>query len=160
MAMFEGPPPPLLPLLDAADLWDEADRNKIETKREKIRRRFPQFRFHVFSVMLPAGTKLPLFGFWLLNACPLGADETAEDRAWTVLLLLDVRNGQAAVVPGYAAEHWIPDDDWKKILSSMSRHWQAGGTADAVVRYLETTAAFLEHTWKSRGLRRIARSRS
>jgi hypothetical protein len=83
-----------------------------------------------------------------------------EERAWTVLLLINAKSGQAAVIPGYAAEHWIPDDDWKKVLSSMSKYWMAGRTADAVVRYFETAAAFLEHTWKSRRFRRNARLRS
>ena len=160
MAMFEGPPPPLLPILDAAGLWDDTELTRIKTTCEKLRIRFPQFRFHICTVMLPAETSLPLFGFWLLNACPLDGGETTEDRSWTVLLLLNARTGQAAVVPAYAAEHWVTDEDWSKILTSMAKPWKSGKTANAVIGFLKTTGAFLDQTWKTRGLRRSKRSRS
>ena len=160
MKIFAGPPPPLMPLLDVADLWKESDVKKIEAAREKLRRRFPQFNFHVCTAVLPEDKPLPLFGFWLLNACPFYVNETAEDRSWTVLLLLNANNGQAAVVPGYAAEHWISDEDWMKILALMAKPWKAGKTAEAVVRFFEGSATFLDHAWKIRGLRRSKKSRS
>lgn len=160
MTMFPGPPPPLLPLLDAAGLWDAAETHRIETAAENLRRRFPQFHFHVCSVMLPPEMRLPAFGFWLLNTCPLDSGETAEDRAWAVLLLINARTGQAAVVPGYSAEPWLGDDDWTKILSSMAATWTASKPAAAVIRFFETTAAFLDRAWKLRGLHSSSNSRS
>jgi hypothetical protein len=160
MTMFPDPPPPLLPLLDAASLWDAVDTRRIETAREKLRRCFPQFHFHVCTVMLPEDIRLPVFGFWLLNACPFYVNETAEDRAWTVLLLIDAGTGKCAVIPGYSAEQWLSDDDLAKVLSSMAPAWKAGESAAAVIRYFETCSTFLEHVWKLRGLRRSKKSKS
>jgi len=149
-----------MPLFDAAELWNAADVRKIETAREKLRRRFPQFHFHVCTVMLPEETSLPVFGFWLLNVCPFYVNETAEDRSWTILLLINARTGKCAVIPGYSAEPWISDDNWIRILSLMAAPWKAGKTADAVVRYFETAGLALGHVWKTRGLRRSRFSRS
>ena len=160
VVMFPDPPPPLMPLLDAAGLWIPDEMKMIETAREKLRRRFPQFHFHICTVMLPPETKLPAFGFWLLNVCPFYVNETAEDRAWTVLLLINARTGQAAVIPGYSAEHWISDEDWTKILATMSPAWKAGKSAQAVIRFFETSAACLDRSWKLRGLRRSKHPRS
>jgi hypothetical protein len=159
MVMFPDPPPPLLPVLDAAALWNDSDVRSIEAAREKLRRRFPQLRFHVCSVALPASTSLPAFGFWLLNACPFYVNETAAERAWAVMLLVNAASGQAAVVPGYAAERWLDDADWSKVLASMSTHWKAGRHKDAVLRFFETSAPFLEQSWKVRGLRKGKRAK-
>lgn len=103
---------------------------------------------------LPPETKLPLFGFWLLNACPLHEKETSEERAWTVLLLIDVASGRAAAVPGYAAESCINDDDWQKALSSMGHRWESGNTADAVVEFFKSSRSHLDESWKRDGSRR------
>lgn len=158
MRMFPDPPPPLLTILDAAGLWNDSDVRLIEAAREKLRRRYPQFRFHVCTVALPATTSLPVFGFWLLNTCPYDVNETAAERAWTVLLLINAVCGQAAVVSGYSAERWLDDADWSKVLASMSTHWKAGRSTAAVLRFFETSATFLEQSWKARGLRKGKRS--
>ncbi len=154
VAMFPDSPPPLLPILDAAGIWNDADIRKIEAAREKVRSRFPQLHWRVCTVSLPVGTALPVFGFWLLNTCPLHGFETPEERAWTVLLLIDVESGQAAAIPGYAAEPCLGDADWQDILGTMTAPWQAGNTAEAVVGFFKNSRSRLEESWKRTGSRR------
>jgi hypothetical protein len=153
MAVFSDPAPPLMPLLDAAGIWNHADVRKIEAASHKLHRRYPQFRWHVCSVVLPRGTSLPLFGFWMLNVCPFYIHETARERAWAVLLLLDAGSGQAAVIPGYSAERWLGDEDWRKILATMAGPWKAGQAGAAVLRFFETASRFLDQSWKHGGRR-------
>ncbi len=160
MEMFPDPPPPLLPLLDAAALWSPEETRKIEAAVEKIRRIYPQIRFHVFTVVLPPGTNLPTFGFWLLNAAPLAADESPQDRSWSVLLLIDACSGKAAVVPGYSAEHWIDHDEWTRILAAMAPAWKSGRSAKAVQRFFHACEASLGRAWKLRVSRRMTRIQS
>lgn len=157
MRMFPHAPPPLLTVLDAAGLWKEADVRAIEAARERLRRRFPQFLFHVCTVALPAATSLPAFGFWMLNVAPFDVNETADERAWAVLLVIDAASGKAAVVLGYSAERWLEDASWIKALASMSPHWKAGRTAAAVIRFFETSGSLLDQSWRARGLRRSKR---
>jgi hypothetical protein len=157
MEMFSGAPPPLAPVLDAVGIWNADDLRKIEAAREPLRLRFPQFHWCVCSVCLGPETSLPLFGFWLLNACPLAEHETAEHRTWTVLLLIDVKSGQAAAIPGYAAEPWLSDGDWRKILAEMAPNWRVRDTAGAVAGYFANCANFLEATWQRRNGRRSRR---
>jgi hypothetical protein len=159
LRMFPGSPPPLLSILDAADLWSAQDQRRIEAARGKLLRLFPQFRFHICSVALAEDISLPAFGFWMLNVSPLYVGETADGRAWSVLLLVNANDGAMAVAQGYAAERWLGDEEWRKILWTMAPSWKAGDAGGAVLRFLESTTTFLTHTWKARGLRRAKRAK-
>ena len=154
MRIFPDAPPPLLPILDAAGIFKDKDIRRIEAGRDALRRRFPQFKWKICTVCLPPETSLPLFGFWLLNACPFHEKETLEERAWTVLLLVNAVSGQAAVVTGYAAEPFLSDDEWKTILADMGEPWKAGKTADAVLCFFQSSRNQLNRAWKRFGSRR------
>lgn len=156
MRIFSDSPPPLLPILDAAGIFKNKDIRRIEAGRDALHRRFPQFQWRICTVCLPAETSLPLFGFWLLNACPFHEKETSEERAWTVLLLINADSGQAAVVTGYAAEPFLSDDEWKTLLAAMGEPWSAGMPADAILRFFQLSREELNRACKRYGSRRAA----
>jgi hypothetical protein len=151
VTMFSDTPPPLLPILDAAGILKAKDFSKIEAARERLHRRFPQFRWRICTVTLPPETRLPVFGFWLLNMCPLDSAETREDRASTVLLLINAASGQVSAIPGYAVESYLSDDTWKLILQEMAESWQRGKSCEAIVRFFTATLNQLEIAWASYG---------
>ncbi len=157
VGLFPDDPPPLLPVLDAVGLLSADGERKIGSAVERLRKRFPQFHWKVCIVNLPEGTSLPVFGFWLLNACPLHGAETVDERAWTVLLLINAANGQAAVAPGYGADPFLADEEWKSALSRMAAPWQAGKPVDAILRFLDASRSNLDHAWKRYGARRSGR---
>ena len=151
MEIFPDPPPPLLPILDAAGLFNDRDLRKIESARSAMHARFPQFRWKICSLFLPPEKRLPLFGFWLLNVCPFHGDETDEERAWTVLLLINAANGQVAAVPGYAAEPFLSDDESRPMAHTSSR-----SPALATISARFTTPQVCP-VWRTRGSSTIAR---
>jgi hypothetical protein len=157
MDLFPEAPPPLMPILDAAGIFSGRDVRKIETARDKLRRRFPQFHWRVCTAVLPAEANLAVFGFWLLNVCPFHGKETAEDRAATVLLLIDGGTGKVAAVPGYAVEPVLSDESWKAVLAGMAGPWRAGRPVEAVILFFKNTRIHLERAWKSYGARRSVR---
>lgn len=158
MRIFTDSPPPLLPILDAAGIFKDKDVRRIEAGRDALRRRFPQFQWRICTVCLTAETSLPLFGFWLLNACPFHENETLEERAWTILLLVNADSGQAAVVTGYAAEPFLSDEEWKDILATMSEPWRSGLPADAVLRFFKSSRYQLNRAWRRYGSRQNGKS--
>jgi hypothetical protein len=83
----------------------------------------------------------------LLNASPLHGDETVEQRAWTVLLVINAEHGKVAVAAGYAAETCISDDEWKTVLSTMAAPWAAGNPSAAICQFFDTTRRHLERNW-------------
>jgi len=149
MAMFPGAPPPLLPILDVADVWNASDIRLIDAARTDVEKRFPQFRWRFCALDMPPGVKLNLLGFWLLNAAPLVPPETEQDRAWTVLLIINRSNGHAAVIPGYAAEPWITDPAWLDALREMRLPWRSGESGKAVTAFLNASRKLLEREWKN-----------
>lgn len=156
LELFPDDPPPLLPVLDAVGLLPKDGVRKICSAVNRLRAHFPQFQWKVCIVNLPAGSSLPIFGFWLLNASPLYG-ETADERAWTVLLLINEANGQAAVIPGYGAEPFLADDEWKGALSLMAEPWQSGKPVEAILRFFKGARANLDHARKRYGARRSGR---
>lgn len=147
LEMFGDNPPPLLPLLDVADLWNAKDQRLIKAAISRFNRRFPQIRWRICGVALGKEVHLPLFGFWLLNACPLANGETADDRSWTVLLLVDSDTLHASVTTGYRAEVWLSDDMWEKALEQTKHPFQAGNPGLAVSAFLKTSRSLLEKAW-------------
>lgn len=153
LAMFPDAAPLLLPVLDTIGLLKERDLRKIGKARNQVTKRFPQFHWRVCVVSLPAETSLQLLGFWLLNASPLDEQETAEQRVWTVLLVVNADTGNAAVTAGYAAEACMTDDEWKSVLTEMGKSWTTGNPALALVEFFKSSQRQLERNWKRFGSR-------
>jgi hypothetical protein len=147
LAMFPGAAPPLLPISDPLGLLNASGLRKISQTRDKLIRRFPQLQWRISIDRLAIDTPLPLLGFWLLNASPLHGDETVEQRAWTVLLVINAEHGKVAVAAGYAAETCISDDEWKTVLSTMAAPWAAGNPSAAICQFFDTTRRHLERNW-------------
>jgi len=148
LEMFGDSPPPLLPLLDVADLWNEKQQRKIEAAVKIFNKRFPQINWRICAVALGPGVSLPMFGFWLMNVCPLMPDETAADREWTVLLLVNANSGQASVTTGYSAEVWLSDEMWDNALAETADPFARGRPDQAVVLFLNRAREHFEKAWK------------
>lgn len=148
VGMFGDSPPPLLPILDVADLWDAKAQRKITEEVRAFGKRFPQLRWRICSVALGAEVSLPLFGFWLMNASPLIPGESAEDREWAILLLVDSNSGRASVTAGYQAEVWLSDEMWAKALAETAEPLRTGHPDRAVVLFLRKAKHLFESAWK------------
>lgn len=145
--MFGDDPPPLLPILDVANIWDEKDQRAIKAAIARFNRRFPQIRWRICGVALGGEISLPLFGFWLLNASPLAAEETEKERSWTVLLLVDADTRRASITAGYRAEVWLSDDMWERALTETKEPFRAGKPGVAVSVLLQTSQTLFEKAW-------------
>lgn len=148
IGMFGGNAPPLSRLLDVADVWNEAGKARIDSLVDGMSERFPQIKWSICTVSLPPGTRLEVFGFWLMNAGPMRENETVEDRLWTVLLVIDADTGRASVTPGYRAETWLSDEMWDAALHEVPRLFRDGNPVGAVVQFFETTGLLLEKAWR------------
>lgn len=146
MAMFPIPLPPLGPMLDAAGLWTPSEHAAISRRVKVMGRRFPQIRWSVCSIDSEGIPNLRLFGFWMLNVSPLAAGETEEDRAWTILMVINA--GKVALVPGYGVEPWVSDDLWQRALREMSVPWAHGEYAAAIQRFFKAAEKTLTLGWK------------
>jgi hypothetical protein len=145
--IFGDSPPPLMPFLDVADIWNEKDQQKIKAAVNRFGKRFPQIRWRICAVALGREISMPLFGFWLMNVCPLMDGESAEDREWTVLLLVEANALRASVTTGYRAEVWLSDEMWDKALAETTDHFRRGNPGLAVAEFLKSSQVLFEKAW-------------
>lgn len=132
MKMFGKAAPAMTQILDVENVWTAAQQKFLEKEIAKMRRLFPQIHWCLLSVSLPPQSDLRLFGFWFFNVSPLAAEEQAEQRAWTILLTMDVAQKQIGITPGYCIEPLLADDEWEKLLLTLRTAWIK---ADAIAGY-------------------------
>lgn len=147
-------------MLDTVGVWTGEQWREIQAAAVALTRDFPQTRWRFCTVSLPASQPLPLFAFWFFNAAPLAEDESEDDRAWTALLTIDVRTGRASAVSGYALERWITGNDWAKILAEASTVATEKSPAEFPLAFLRTARSFLEHAWRTAGVKRKRKRKS
>ncbi len=146
--MFGDAPPPLLPILDIANVWNKKDQRKIKAAVARFKRRFPQIEWRICGVALDSKISLPLFGFWLLNAARLEEEETEKQRSWTVILVVDANTRSTSITVGYRAEVWLSDDMWERALAETKEPFRAGKPGEAVSAFLDASLVLFEKSWQ------------
>ena len=91
---------------------------------------------------------LALFGFWLLNACPLLSDETDESREWTVLLLVDGASTRVSISCGYRAEVWVSTEMWNQIIPDATALISKQKPLKAVLHLIQRSEKLFETAWQ------------
>lgn len=148
LEMFGDDPPPLLPILDVADFWSDKEQRQISVSVKRFNKRFPQIRWRFCAVALPPEVSLPLFGFWMMNVCPLAPGETPEEREWTVVFLVDTNRGRASVTTGYRAEIWLSEEMWEKALAETEEPFAQGRRGLGIARFLDSATGLFTVAWK------------
>jgi len=116
---FRFEPPVMQRWMDNAKVLDTSVRQEIDQIFDRLTKQFPQVNLSVCTVELDDQTNLSEFGFWMMNACRLEDGQTSEQRAWTILLLIDVKRGLLSLTPGYAIEAFMDDAEWQEALKMM-----------------------------------------
>lgn len=130
------------------DGWlSDQELRAIDKTKRSLRSRFPQVRFCIEGVALPAGASLPVYGFWRLNTAPLATRESARHRLWSVLLVIEPLTGRAAVACGYRIGHLVRDDAWQLALQTMCKPWRKGHRKAAICSFLKEAGKQIDLVW-------------
>lgn len=148
LRMFGESAPEMLPIMDPAGIWNEKGRKMIGAEFKSLGRRFPQIKWRICLIALEPGVNLSLFGFWLFNASPLAPGETADDRAWAILLVVDSNSGRTSVTTGYRSEVWLSEKMWLSALAAMAEPLGKGKADFAVVCFLRKARRLLDSAWE------------
>ena len=123
---FPFQPPVMQRWMDNAKVLDEIAKQEIDYLINRLVKQFPQVSLSICTVELDDSIDLPEFGFWMMNACPLKEGQQAKDRAWRILLLVDVKREMISLTPGYSVEAFMNDADWQDALKMMIPDMIAG----------------------------------
>jgi len=109
-----------------------------------ISKRYPQVSPKVCLIPLQADIKIHQMALWMLNQCPLAESETAENKHWQILLLIDTSNNISALSYGYHIEKFIPDESASKLISQLNRSLRKGDTSSPVEELLQDILSILD----------------
>lgn len=137
VSKFPYTAPVLERFMDHAGVADEKLLSDVTAAVDDVMRRFPQVGLYFCMVQLEQTANLSEFGFWMMNACRLQQGQTEEDRAWSILLLVDVQTGVVAVSPGYAIEAFMEDSGWESLLKDISPQLRKGDYREALLGYVQ-----------------------
>ena len=140
---FAFTPPVMERVMDQVGVIDDGLKKEIDAAVLKVQKRFPQVDFHFCIAELDDPIKLPELGFWMMNACLLRDGQVESDRAWSMLVLIDVKRGLVSITPGYAIEAFFEDSGWENILRELSEDLAAGDYRAAIIYFLKSAECLL-----------------
>ncbi|MBT8043463.1 MAG: TPM domain-containing protein [Verrucomicrobiae bacterium] len=140
---FPFKPPVMERFMDHAGVLDERLVYDLNDAADKFSVRFPQVGLYFCTIEMDDPVSLSEFGFWMMNACQLQEGQKEEDRAWSILLLIDVRRGILSLTPGYAIEAFIEDSSWENALQLISPDLATGDYRAALSKYVKHAEALL-----------------
>lgn len=149
--------PVLEQVIDNAGVITPDWRPALDHALAKLARRFPQVGFHFCTVRLENPVKLTEFGFWMMNASQLEPGQQESDRAWSMLVLLDVERGLISLTPGYALEAFIEDSKWEDALRQISRSLVEGDYRKALLSLMAHAERLLSLAGKQ-AMRKVKKS--
>lgn len=140
-----GAAPRLTPMVaDTTGTLSDADQRRLKKRLGEIVERFPQLVpqvvMHRFPPEHPFGTHV----FWLFNHANLAGDSRRGRDNHALMIALDPRRGEAAVMPGYGLEDSLTDDARGRLLGLGAEHWEKGDWIGGLLRVLDALDALLE----------------
>jgi len=145
---FTFKPPVMELMMDHAGITDDELCTDLASAVDKLVRKFPQVGFYFCFVEMDDPVKLSEFGFWLMNASPLQEGQVEKDRAWSLLLLIDVKRGLVSFTPGYAIEAFIEDSRWEESIHQISEDLASGDYRSALLKYVKNAELLLQQSAK------------
>ena len=137
--------PPLLEFfMNPASLLPDDVAGRVRERYDQFRERFPDIRLSFCFIQLTAGTPLSEFAFWLFNSAPNGNDE----RAWRLLLTVDLGAGRMSLNSGYALEPFIDPAQWKAPLNTCAAACAHADWSNALHGFIDHADELLESAWK------------
>ena len=137
LARFPFAAPAMERYIDPMGYLQAGARKRIDQSLTSLRAKFPQVEISICIVDLELQTDPREFGFWMFNASKVRDDAEAAKRPWTILLLIDDKNGRASVTSGYAIEPFIDEDDFEVILRLERDHFLEKDYEKGVLKFIE-----------------------
>ena len=132
--------------MDQAGLFaqdDEKLKADLDAAVDALGKQFPQLGWYFCTLEPDELLSLPEYGFWMMNACLLQDGQDERERAWSLLLLMDVKRGVLSLTPGYAIEAFIDDLEWEKALKVMAEHLSVGDYRAALLGFVRDAGELL-----------------
>jgi uncharacterized membrane protein YgcG len=97
-----------------------------------FRRKFPQSLFSVFVIGPVQGGSISEYTFWLANRARFSSSDVVAGENFDLLLGVDTRAREAALVIGYGLEAYLNEHDLLQALAEAAHAFRAGDYARGI----------------------------
>jgi len=122
---------------DTPGLLNARTQARIRRLLGKMQRHYPQVVLQVVVHPFPEAHPFALHVFWLFNAAVFTSDSLRGKNCHLILLVVDPGRGEAALMPGYGLEPYLPATALDHLLALSEPDWVAGRWGQGVERVLE-----------------------
>ena len=130
--------------MNPAGLLPEDVPGAVRERYDRFCDHFPGIRLSFCFIQLTPGTPLSEFAFWLFNSAPNATDE----RAWRLLLTVDLGAGRMSLNSGYALEPFIDPEQWTTPLNTCAAACAQADWSGALTGFIDHADGLLGAAWK------------
>ena len=118
--------------------------NRLTKRIRKLHKRFPQLVMQIVMHESPREHPFALHAFWLFNAGAFAGETRRGRHNHALMLLIDPRRGESALVPGYALEGRMPAKEQSALLELAALPWSQERWAEGAMEVLNGLETLLE----------------
>ena len=123
-------------IADGTRSLTRTETGRLRKKIHAIQSRFPQVVLQVVMRSLPEEHPFSLYAFWLFNAGAFAGEGRRGKNNHVILLLLDPKRQESALMPGYGLESLLRPEALGHLLDLAGPVWEAGLWAEGIERVL------------------------
>lgn len=133
-----GVTPRLTPVVaDTCRKLRSADFARLKKRIGRMQERFPQLVMQIVLHECAADHPFSLYGFWLFNAAAFAGNSRRGKDNHAVMILLDPKRRESAIVPGYGLEPFLSADALGHLLELAQPSWEEGRWSDGLMTVLD-----------------------
>lgn len=129
---------------DEKNLMSAPEIGKVRSAIRLLKDKFPQLMVQIVIHSFPVEHAFGLHAFWLFNAASFSGDTNRGANNHTVLLVVDPKRKESAVVLGYGLEGKVSHEVLDHLQELAGPAWAAGRWADGVLKVLDGLDRLLE----------------
>lgn len=129
---------------DEGNLMTATEVTKLRGAIRSLKSRFPQLMVQVVLHPFPEEHPFGLHAFWLFNAASFSGDSNRGANNHTVMLVVDPKRQESAVVLGYGLEGGVGEEVLDHLQELAGPAWAAGRWADGLLIVLDGLGRLFE----------------
>jgi uncharacterized membrane protein YgcG len=133
-----GAMPRLTPsVADLAGLLQPGDHAKLIKRITALETTFPELVLQVVVHIFPDDHPFSMHAFWLFNAGNFAGNSCRGKLNRSILLAIDPKRTEAAIIPGYGLEPFLPPETLNHLLELASPEWAKQQWTAGILRAID-----------------------
>ncbi|MDB4354024.1 TPM domain-containing protein [Akkermansiaceae bacterium] len=154
LAQALGPIPVMFGgISDGCQLFNKSEAKKLAKTIRTYQALFPQSRLHVVSRTFDQKADIPVILFWVFNRAGLSEESSKQGKNRDVVILIEPKRKQAAMMVGYGLEPILPQEALDQIIERTEPHLSSEDyltameiAIDSLIELMKSVSTELPHS--------------